>query len=128
MLIENIWNFLKSGRIELSSDSTSRRKDWLRFPTASRFWKNFLQRPFDILVSLLSSTFFVAIFVAESTANVLSVNIVNDTTAILSSPRCNLKYLFYEDSNAADYRQQCYRAKLEADGCNFSYNQSIAYT
>lgn len=128
MLIEDIWKFLKSGRIELSSGSTYRKKKWLRFRKASKIWKNFLQRPFDIIVSLLLSVFFVAIFVAESTANVLSVNIVSDTTAIVSSPKCNLKYLFYEDSNAAEYRQKCYRAKLGADGCNFFHNQSITYT
>ena len=106
MLIGNIWRFLRSGRIELPSNSMYRKKLLSRFPTISRIWRNFLQRPFDILVSLLLSSFFVAIFVAESTANVLSVNIVSDTTAIVSSPKCNLKYLFHSDSDAADYRQK----------------------
>jgi hypothetical protein len=128
MLIENIWKFLKSGRIELSSGSTYRKKNGLRFPMTGKIWKNFLQRPFDIIVSLLLSIFFVAIFVTESTANVLSVNIVSDMTATVSSSKCSLRNLFNRDFNAADYRQKCYRAKLEADGCNFFYNQSIIYT
>lgn len=128
MLIKNIWEFLKSGRIELSSGPTHGKRNWLGFRTASKIWKNFLQRPFDIIVSLLLSVFFVAMFVAESTANVLSVNIVGDTSAIVSTPKCNLRYVSYKDTNAADYRQRCYRAKLGADGCNFFYNQSITYT
>ena len=128
MLIGNIWKLLKSARIELSSGSTYGKKNLSRFRAASTIWKNFLQRPIDVLVSLLLSVFFVAIFVAESTANVLSANIISDTTAIVSSPKCNLRYLSHPDSNAADYRRKCYRAKLGADGCDFFYNQSIMYS
>ncbi|KAL8783281.1 MAG: hypothetical protein Q9213_004715 [Squamulea squamosa] len=64
----------------------------------------------------------------ESTANVLSVNIVSDSTALVSSPLCTLKWAFFEESNAAEYSRKCYKAQPGADGCNFFKNQSLAFT
>lgn len=64
----------------------------------------------------------------ESTANVLSASIVSDSTALVSSPLCTLRYILYGKSDAAEYSQKCYEANLGADGCNFFKNQSISFT
>ena len=92
------------------------------------FWKNFLRRPLDVIIPLIMSALFILLFVAESSATVLSANIVTDSVALVSSPKCNAEILIYKRSNAAKYSQDCYHAALGADECNFFYNQSVHYT
>lgn len=128
-LLKNLWNHLGSGRIGLPAGLVSRRKKWTK--TVSRIWTNLIQRPFDIIASIFLSALFVGIFVAESSANVLSANIVSDTTALVSSAKCTFhsysRCLLPTGGAALSYSQQCYQAPLGADGCNFFYNQSIGY-
>ena len=64
---------------------------------------------------------------AESSAGVLSANIINDTTALVSSSHCSLAFRHYM-YNSRVYVKQWYGAKTGADGCNFFINQSIAHT
>lgn len=52
---------------------------------------------------------------------------MGDTIALVSSPKCNLKWAFFHDSDASAYAQKCYHAKQGEDGCNFFQNQSIAF-
>ena len=126
-LLKNLWNYLGSGRIGLPADLVSRREKWIK--SVSKIWTNLIQRPFDIIASISLSALFVGIFVAESSANVLSANIVSDTTALVSSPKCTLdsSHRFSLSDAALSYSQQCYHASLGADGCNSFYNQSIGY-
>ena len=126
-LLKNLWHHLGSGRIGLPAGLVSRRKEWTK--SVSRIWTNLIQRPFDIIASIFLSALFVGIFVAESSANVLSANIVSDTTALVSSAKCTFysRCLGPAGSAAFWYSQQCYQAPLGADGCNFFYNQSIGY-
>ena len=67
-------------------------------------------------------------FVAESSGTVLSANIVTDTTALVSSPKCNIGDGWETQVGAHSYRDRCYHAELGTLGCNTFYNQSIAYT
>ena len=124
--MENIWKYLGSGRLNLPSGPTRIRQIWPKHMTT--VWRNLLQRPFDVLLSLLVSVFFVAIFVAESSGTILSANIVSDTTALVSSPKCQIGEYFPSGQAGYDYARNCYHAELGANGCNFFYNQSIAYT
>ena len=127
-LMKGVWTLLKIDRIELSTtcSSSEERQTWSKI---GRLWNNFLRQPADILVSLLISAALVGLFVAQSSGSVLSASVVSDTTALLSSSKCT-------DAEGADrgsfsravtYVKQCYRVKDEADGCNYFYNQSIAY-
>ena len=125
--IENVWKYLGSGRLKLPNGPTSIRQRWPRHITT--VWRNLLQRPFDVLLSLLVSVFFVvAIFVAESSGTILSANIVSDTTALVSSSKCEIGSYFTSQQAAYEYGRNCYHAELGANGCNFFYNQSVAYT
>ena len=126
-LIGNVCQILTPGRIRLSNRPSNQRRMWPVPQGASIIWVKFLQRPFDVVVSLFLSALFVGIFVAQSTADVLSANIVSDTTASVSSPNCNLRRQVPWDSDALDYSRKCYRARLGADGCTSFYNQIITY-
>lgn len=127
-LVRNVWKLLRSGRIELPSGSIVQVQTWPSTPCIRRIWKHVLQRPFDIVVSVLLSALFIGIFVAESSANVMSANIITDTTALVSSPKCALLSFGHSNFDPAAYRKQYYRAKHRADGCNSFYNQSLTYT
>lgn len=85
-IVRNEWKLLMSGRIELPSGSIFQSQTWPSTPCMRRVWTNILQRPLDILVSLILSALFVGIFVAESSANFLSANIITDTTALFRHP------------------------------------------
>ena len=91
-------------------------------------WRNLLQRPFDVFSSLLVSVFFVATFVAESSVTILSPKVISDTTALVSSPEYEIGSYFTSNMAASEYGRKCYHAELGANGCNFVYNQGIAYT
>ena len=94
----------------------------------SKIWTNFLRQPFEVAIRILLSALLIGIFVAESSGSVLSANIVTDTTALASSPRCYApRYRADTSMRAAAYSQQCYNASLGAEGCNYLYNQSLAY-
>ena len=101
---------------------------WQSTPCMRQIWKHVLQRPFDIIVSLLLSSLFVDFFGAESSANGMSANKITDKTALVSSPKCSLLSSGHSAFDPAAYRKQCYRAKPGADGCNSFYNQSLTYT
>ena len=125
--IETVWKYLGSGCLSLPNGPTSIKQRWPRH--MKLVWRNLLQRPFDVLLSLMVSVFFVAIFVAESSGTILSANIVSDTTALVSSEKCEIGSWYVTSQGAAyEYARNCYHAELGANGCNFFYNQSIAYT
>ncbi len=127
-LLGIVWAFLRSSRVELSPESTSSRQKWSKIASLSRIWNKFLRRPLETVVSLLLSAVLMGIFVAESSANVMSANIVTNTIALVSSPKCSIGTLFYPHSNAAAYSKKCYQARPGEDGCNSFLHQSIEYT
>ena len=126
-LLGNAWQSLLSGQIALARNSNSVLSTRGGWQHVSRFWRNFLQRPLDYLLSLMFSILLFGIFVAESTGTVLSARIISDTLALVSSERCKplTKTLMHE---GFDYIRKCYGAESGQDGCNFLYNQSIAFT
>lgn len=63
-LVHNTWKFLRSGHLQLSGATSNSNNKWSKHQTITRLWKNFLQRPVEIFISLLLSVFFVGIFVA----------------------------------------------------------------
>lgn len=130
-LIGNLWHFLSQGNIDLSTSLVASRRVCVKnmriYRIVLKVWKNILRRPLDILTSLLLLVLFVAIFVAESTANVLSGNTVTNTTALVSSSKCTLAHWDMQP-DAYAYTQLCYWAKPGTSGCTSFYNQSIAYT
>ena len=133
-IIGRLWQSLTSGGIKLPIIRNSWTKKFpyrlFMIPTILTTWNNFLRQPVDIIASILLSILLVGMFIAESTANVLSAKIVSDTTAQVSSPGCSLaKRVVYSEfqPNAFDYSQRCYRKRQGTSGCTFYYNQSIAY-
>lgn len=130
-LIGHLWHSLSQGSIELSTNLIGRQPLSLKhryiYKTGLKVWRNILRRPLDILTSLLLLALFVGIFVAESTANVLSGDIVTDTTALVSSSKCTIRH-WDSQLDAYTYSRQCYWAKPGTSGCTSFYNQSIAYT
>lgn len=133
-IIRSLWHCLRSGSIKLSTGThpTYRWPKNLRIMKSFTItWKNLLRRPIDVLASLLLSSLFVGIFVAESTFSVLSAKIVGDTTALGSSPNCSIspRWNFsHFQPNAFDYSQRCYRTRNGIGDCNSFYNQTIGYT
>ncbi|KAL9631289.1 MAG: hypothetical protein Q9164_005974, partial [Protoblastenia rupestris] len=129
-LIGNVWRRLRLGQIELSTKPATARQ-WARLTRSSKLWKNFLQQPAEIALSLLLSAIFVGLFVAQSSGSVLSARIVSDGMALSTSPGC-LKSSEPTDGahhgGFSDYSEKCYHAPLGADGCTLFYNQSISYT
>lgn len=104
---------------------------WLHYSANAsmyrKLWKLFLLHPAEILTSIGLSIVFTGIFVAESSGNVLSANIVSDTIALVSSPRCSAIPYGSRWSRSIAYVDRCYQATLGADGCNDFYNQSISH-
>ena len=93
----------------------------------SWFWSNFCQRPVDYIMSVLFSILLIGIFVAGTTGSVLSGYIVSDTLALVASKQCDL-LRGNSGNEASEYSKNCYRTAPRQDGCNFFYNQSIAFT
>ena len=128
-LIGNVWQTLKLRHIELPTESATRQQPELIW--ISKIWKNFLQQPAEIALSLLLSAIFIGFFVAQSSGSVLSAKIISDGAALSTSPRCRYSSVTADDARFGgynDYSERCYRSPLGADGCTLFYNQSISYT
>ena len=126
-ILGTMWGLLRSVGVELSTELTNPKR-WRTCSSFSRVWNKFLRRPLEFVVSLLFSAFCVGIFVAESSANVMSANIVTDTTALVSSSKCGIEKLFNRHSDAAAYSKKCYQTPFGEDGCNSFHHQSVEYT
>lgn len=128
-LIRGVWDSLRMGRIELSTNRSSggQRQTIQKLQSS---WMRFLRQPVDILISLAISAALIGLFVAQSSGSVLSASIVSDSIALASSSSCAAATDNSVSSlpRAVAYVTKCYHAKQGADGCNFFYNQTIAYT
>ena len=100
--------------------SSQRGSSWDLTRTLLRLWSNFLKHPFDIVVPILLSNFFIGIFVAESTGTALSARIIGDSTALSDSSRCFAPNITRFSQRALAYVDRCYHTALGTEGCDFT--------
>lgn len=137
-LIRNILGRLRAINVDLSSDRVLQPLSsshclgcFISQHIVCKIRNLSLVQHFDIVISTVLAFAFLGVFVAESSGSVLSAYIVSDTVAFVSPSTCSIspRFLWWNGwRQAFAYSQNCYNSANEPAGCNYFYNQSIAYT